>query len=286
MNRHLSPVKFCALTAALLCSLAVCAVLPEVKKMEEKRVTVRDIDMFYRTAGEGPPVVYVHGNTGSSLWYDRVMDLPGFTTYAPDLPNFGQSGHIAASDIDLYADYLRDWMKKLSLGKPVVVGHSLGGAVAVSLTIRYPDLVHKLVLADSAPLSGFPTPPERYALIEQFRSDRELMKKALKPIVPTLDDEEFLDKLTDDAMKMNPSSYVGNARALNDFDYTGRGGEYAGEVLVIAGEKDILISEETARSTAEAFPKGTLRVLPGVGHSVMAEDPDLFKNVVLDFIGR
>jgi len=249
-------------------------------KTEEKTITIKNTEMFYRIQGSGPPMVFVHGNTGSSIWFSRVMDISGYTTYAPDLPNFGTSGHIDTADIDMYADYLKGWMDALRLENPVVLGHSLGGAVVISLAIRYPESVKKLILVDSAPLSGLKTPEEHYPIIEQYKRNRDLMKQALASIVPTLEDEEFLEKLTDSAMKMNPIAYTGNARALERFDYQGRGEEFTGPVLVFVGEKDILINEETGRKTAEAFPKGEFRLLEGVGHSVMVEAPDTFKQIV------
>lgn len=277
-----SAVIIAALFAAVLA--AGCTGGPdrreEKMKTEEKTVTVKNTEMFYRTRGNGPPVVFVHGNTGSSVWFSKVMDIPGHTTYAPDLPNFGNSGQIDTADIDLYADYLKGWMDTLGLKNPVVLGHSLGGAVVISLAVRYSETVKKLVLVDSAPLSGLKTPEEHYPVIEQYKTNRDLMKQALASIVPTLEDEEFLEKLTDSAMKMNPIAYTGNARALERFDYQGRGDEYTGPVLVLVGEKDILISEEMGRKTAEAFPKGEFRLLEGVGHSIMVEAPDTFKQIV------
>ena len=71
-----------------------------------KNIEVNGCDMFYAESGQGPSVVLVHGNTGSSRWWTRVMDLDGCRVLAPELPNFGRSGRLEVADIDIYADYL------------------------------------------------------------------------------------------------------------------------------------------------------------------------------------
>ena len=241
--------------------------------------------MAYNTAGTGTPVLLVHGNTGSKLWYEKVMEIEGVRTVAPDMPNFGASGHIAEADIDVYADYLQGFIREMGLPTPLpVVGHSLGGAVAISLTLRYPDLVSRLMLVDSAPLDGLKTPEEHYPVIEMYKNNEELLTQALQAVTPTMDDPVFLERLAKEAMKMNPIAFAGNARALERFDYRGKGAEFDGPVSVIVGEKDVLITREMAEATANEFPAGSLNVLEGVGHSVMAESPETFVTLLKEFL--
>jgi branched-chain amino acid transport system permease protein len=253
--------------------------------MQTKTVEVNGVRISCNVAGTGAPVLYIHGNTGSKLWYERVMEVEGAHTVAPDLPNFGDSDHIEVADIDVYADYLRDFVRRAELPTPLpVVGHSLGGAVAISLSLRTPELVSHLMLVDSAPLDGLKTPEDRYPIIERYKSDRELLKKGLQAVTPTLDDPAFLEHLTDEAMKMNPIAFTGNARALERFDYRGSAGEFDRPVLVVVGEKDVIITREMAEATAAGFPRAELRVLEGVGHSVMVETPELFIRLLREFL--
>lgn len=274
--------------------------------MTEQRLTVRGVEMaFWDTfwdegMGEtgdtpdtgdaeaaGPPapaVVFVHGNTGGKVWFSRVMDIPGYRTIAMDLPNFGNSGRLDVADIDVYADYLAAFLKLLGLSGSCVVGHSLGGAVAVSLAVRYPDMVQRMVLVDSPALDGLHTPEAYYPIIEGYKTDRSLLRQALQAVMPTLDDGDFLDELTTNALKMNPIAFAGNARALDRFNYEGKGMSVQIPVVVVRGERDTLITEEMARATAEAFPKSRLELLDRVGHSVMVEDPDRFIRLVSRFL--
>lgn len=253
--------------------------------MQTKTVEVNGICISYTVAGTGTPLLYIHGNTGSKLWYKKVMEVDGARTVAPDLPNFGDSDRIEIADIDVYADYLRDFLRRTECPTPLpVVGHSLGGAVAISLSLRNPGMVSRLMLVDSAPLDGLKTPEDRYPIIERYKSDRELLKKGLQAVTPTMNDPAFLERLTDEAMKMNPVAFTGNARALERFDYRRSAGEFDRPVLVVIGEKDVIITREMAEATAAGFPRAELRVLEGMGHSLMVEAPEHFIRLVSELL--
>jgi pimeloyl-ACP methyl ester carboxylesterase len=253
--------------------------------MIQGAVRVRGTRMAYREAGKGVPVLLIHGNTGSGLWFSRVMEIQGLRTIAPDMPNFGGSEAIGTADIDLYADHVLGFMDSLALELPVVVGHSLGGAVAISLAARNPARVGKLLLLDSCPVNGLVTPEEHYPAVELFKTNRALLKQGLQAVTPTLKDEALLDALVDEAQRMAPHAFAGNARALARFDYTGKTNAYAGPVLVAVGSLDVLVTRQMAEATARAFPRGRLEVMEGVGHSVIVEDPERFRALLAHFVG-
>ncbi len=252
--------------------------------MESKSVTVPGKKINYVERGQGLPLVFVHGNTGSSRWWSLVMDLPGYRTIALDMPNFGRSEALEVADIDVYADHVAAFIQALGLVQPVVVGHSLGGGVVMSMAARTPDLARAIVLIDSAAPSGFKTPEEHYPYIEMYRTNRDMMRKALASVAPTLQDQDLLDALADDAMLMAGHAFSGNARALERFDYRDRAGAFKGPALVIWGRKDIIITEQMARETAAAYTGGRLEILEGVGHSVMVEAPGELKRLLLEFV--
>jgi len=276
-------VAFVALPAIVVVAACSSSRIME-ETMVQKTVTVLGKSMYYVESGSGPAVVLVHGNTGSSRWWKKAMNLNGSRTIAPDLPNFGRSDALDTADIDLYADYLAAFIEALGLERPIVVGHSLGGAVVMAMAARRPELPGALVIVDGAAPSGLVTPEAHYPYIELFRTNRDMMRQALAAVTPTMDDPAFLDELTEDAMAMAPHAFSGNARALARFDYTGRAGAYTGPVMVVWGRKDSIITEAMARETAAAYRGSRLLVLDSVGHSVMAEDPELFKRSLLDFI--
>lgn len=242
------------------------------------------LHLFYAASGSAQPVVYIHGNTGSSRWYSRVMDVPGFQTFAIDLPNFGKSSPLENEpDLHVYADYVGEFIEALQLKSPIVVGHSLGGAVAQSLAVRNPDLVGALVLVDSASPKGLITPRERYPFIEMMRKDRNILSKALAATVPTLQDAVLFESLVDDAAAMAEKAWTGNADALSRFDISNRTTSFEKPVLVIWGRGDFIVTEAMAVETARAYPQGRLKIVENVGHSLIVENPGKFMELLVDF---
>ncbi|HEY9054472.1 MAG TPA: alpha/beta hydrolase [Rectinemataceae bacterium] len=245
------------------------------------------LNLYYAQAGSGPAVVYIHGNTGSSLWYSKAMDLPGRTCYALDLPNFGRSDPMPG-DVDLfrYAESVSAFIEALGLEKPLVVGHSLGGAVAQALAVSSPGIANGLVLVDSAAPSGLKTPRDRYPLIEMMRTDRAFLSKALAATVPTLKDPSLFEALVDDALRMAEKAWIGNAEALSAFDISGKTQDLDLPVCVIWGKLDYIVTEAMARETAQAYAGARLEILDGVGHSVLVEDPGRFLAILGDFASK
>jgi pimeloyl-ACP methyl ester carboxylesterase len=252
--------------------------------MEEHHVELGGTRLSYVTHGGGMPLLYVHGNTGSSRWFQRVMEVPGCLSVALDMPNFGRSDPLPGEpDIDAYADAVGAFIAAAGIPRPVLVGHSLGGAVAISLAARNPGLVRGLMLVDSAAPSGLVTPADRHPLIELMRTNREILSRSLAVTVPSLKDPDFFTALVDDAVRMAARAWIGNARALGAFNYTGRCAAFTGPVLVLWGRRDVIITEGMARETAGAFPGARLLILEETGHSPMVEDPAGFTSIVSGF---
>lgn len=252
------------------------------KNMNEKYIEVNNKKICYYENGKGKPVIMIHGNFASARWYQKVMDIEGFHTFALDLPNFGRSDRIEKCDIDLYADYVKMFMDELKIETAIIVGHSLGGAVAQSLSFRYPEKSEKMLLIDSAPIEGLKTPEEYYPILEMYKGNKTLLKQALSGIMPENKDEKFLDELTNEALLMKEECFTGNARALEKIDYKDITKNYKNKVLFIVGKKDLLITEEMAKNTVK-YLNGEVKVIEHIGHSIIVEDPDLFKEIIKNF---
>ena len=248
-----------------------------------KYVTVNGKKIFYRQQGNGPAIVMIHGNFGSHRWYEKVSSIEGYTTYIPDLVNFGKSDRIDNVSIDTYADFVKGFMDQLKIEKAVVVGHSLGGAVSMSLAFRYPQLVSKLVLVDSAPVNGLVTPEENFPVLEMMKGNVSLLRNSLKGIMPACEDQKILSEVVKDALLMKDECFSENARALSRYDYTELAERYKNPVLFILGKKDLLITQDMAENTLKNL-NGRLEVLDHVGHSVILEDSQLFKKLLINFV--
>jgi len=243
------------------------------------------LTLYYVERGAGRPVLWIHGNWGSSRWFDKVMDMPGFRHVALDLPNFGRSQALDGDcDIDRYADAVYDFMIALKLEKPILVGHSLGGTVAMTVAVKHPEAVAALVLVDSAAPSGLVTPPAHYPVLEMIGTNRPLLEQALRGVAPTIKDEAFFQSLVDDALLMAAPARSGNAVALERFNLTGATAAFTKPVLVVWGRKDAIVTEAMVKETVAAFPSATSEILENVGHSVLAEDPERFEKLFAAFV--
>src|SRR5215204_5699470 len=117
--------------------------------------------LAYEVAGDGPPLIFLHGLSGSGLWWSR--NVPAFAhsfhTYTVDLPGFGESRRVRWSRLDDTADRIANWLADKELPPAHIAGHSLGGAVAARVATRHPDRIDRLVLVDAAIRHGEHAPP-------------------------------------------------------------------------------------------------------------------------------
>jgi branched-chain amino acid transport system permease protein len=202
--------------------------------------------------------------------------------YSLDLPNFGRSDRIQNISIDDYASFVKSFMKKLKIEKAVVVGHSLGGAVAMSLSYNNPQMVEKLILVDSALVDGLKTPSENYTSLSLLKNNRSLLKNALTAIMPRVIDTKLLNELTNEALLMDKKCFTENARALESYNFTDISSNFKGETLFILGKFDNLITKSMAEKTCEVI-NAKLEYFDNLGHSIIVENPQLFKKVVYNF---
>lgn len=144
--------------------------LPEEVEPARSRVTrdvaARGARVRFVESGEGRPVLLIHGFLGSHASWDDAGDLlaPYFRTIAPDLPGFGESEKPPAArykyDADAFAESLVDLVAALDLGRVAVIGHDVGGSVALTMAARHPAVVERLVLV--SPIV-YPYKPDLYS---------------------------------------------------------------------------------------------------------------------------
>ena len=129
----------------------------------DRRLDVAGIPTAMLEGGEGPPMVLVHGAGESGLHWMRV--IPSLATthrvLAPDLPAHGASGPFADGAAGRTVDWLAELIDRTCDVEPVVVGGTLGGAVAARVAAAYPDRLEGLVLVDALGLTAF-TPEPRF----------------------------------------------------------------------------------------------------------------------------
>jgi pimeloyl-ACP methyl ester carboxylesterase len=253
--------------------------------MSTATVNIDGTEILYAESGSGPVILYIHGNTASHIWWEEVMDIPGHRVIAPDMPNFGESGRIPTHDPAGYSRYMTGLLDALKIESAIVVGHSLGGAVAMDMAVHNPEKVARLLLLDSCPVDGLKTPKIFHPIIKKYLTDRTLLAKSLKSIMGRRgSDDALVDRFTDEAYKMNPESFIGHAVSLGKVTFRNQAKNYSGPVRFVCGTEDPLIKEKHAKKTAAAFG-GDYRMIEGIGHCLPIEDPQRFIAELTDFAG-
>ena len=247
----------------------------------------------------GMPMLFLHGSYASARWWELLFDLLPDEVFAvaPDLRGCGLTGDPAnssalyaieeqAADVAALADALdAAWgFRNFDL-----VGHSSGGAVAIEVALNRPAALHTLVLVDSVPVEGVFTPLDAFIALEQMRSDRALLRRALAALMPAraTEGDPFFDLLVEDAAAMAPAAFTEVAAALNRWNRFGEARALTLPTLLLWGELDQIVERDAATRTLIAIPgAANLEVLHGVGHSPPLEAPLALAERIIAFVAE
>ena len=245
--------------------------------------------MSYLESGYGWPVLLVHGNFASKSWWRELLadPPPNARLIAPDLPGFGESpgGEKFTPSITRYARSLTRFLDSLDVDHPIIFGHSFGGAVATELALSAPNRFPAMLLLSPAPLDGLYSPRYLDHIPESYRYDRHGLRRALERVMRTRV-PPYLDDLVDEAQKMHPANFSGNARLLSEWNLNGRSRFYKNPVLVASGGRDTIVPPYSARATARSFPDGAYALLRNVGHSPQIEAPEKVRELLTILLHR
>ncbi len=242
---------------------------------------------MYYTVSKGPQdapaLVLVHGAGGSRLlWPPQLRRLPGATVYTLDLPGHGRSGGPACDTMAGYAGAIVAFLDEVGVGRAVIVGHSMGGAIALTLALDFADRVAGLVLlATGARLRVAPAVLD--GLHADFAEAVELINRLTwsPGISPAL-----VERGRQALLEAGPAVLVSDLTACDRFDVMERLGEIAAPTLVIAGSADLLTPLKYARFLAERIPGACCEILEGAGHMVMLEHPVEVARAVRGFLSE
>jgi pimeloyl-ACP methyl ester carboxylesterase len=273
----------------------------ELPGFEERFADVRGTRLRYLVAGEGEPLLLVHGLGGAAANWLAVAPLllAGRRLLVPELPGHGGSAALpAAPSLNAYADRLGLLLEHEGLASAAVVGHSLGGAIALRLSIRRPDAVSALVLAGAAGISSG-TRNARYALTITgiVKPGRRLAphrwriarSNALKRVVFGrwgASDPPALRAELAEAFLSGPARHtdtVSAAQALVRDDPRPDLDRVRCRSLVLWGARDNQLPVEDAFDYARRMC-ARLRVIADCGHLLIGERPDACADAIDDFL--
>lgn len=230
---------------------------------------------------DGPPVVFLHGWGLGSRAYKRAINrltARGCRVYAPALPSFGGSGNLPGDRMDLagYADWVASFMETVGIDEPVLlIGHSFGGGVAITLSDRHPELMSYLVLLNA--IGGVSS---RALLAWVAGLGRELW-----PARQALELAEAVQQDVVDNLLRNPLGMLRAARLAQRADLRKELASVRARglpVLVLTSENDAVIPRGAFEALCRSVGTDG-RVVYG-GHSWLLADPDAFDEVMRAFV--
>lgn len=240
--------------------------------------------------GAGPPLVLIHGLSGQmgNFAHSLIPRLTrDFRVVAFDRPGSGYSSRSAGSPAGLEAQAaaLAKAMRRLKLDKPVVVGHSLGGAVALQYALSWPETLRGLGLVAPAPGEA---PPDLVAVPRAavaigmhwsrfLGTYRPTIANALARMMPGADPATIdFSALLADATAIDDRVLLDVYEALRRWDVRARLPSLGVRVRILAGRRDTLIPVAALEALARTLPRGELDVWDDVGHSPQLERPAEF----------
>lgn len=267
------------------------------------------MNLYFRQEGEGFPIVIVHGLYGSSdNWMTVGKKLSArYKVYMIDLRNHGHSPKSEEFSYELMKKDLAEFFEQQRIEKAMLLGHSMGGKVAMCFAADYPEKIEKLIIADIAPkdyfllndesqyyqhrdilralleidFNGMHSRKEVEAFLNERIDSRAIVQFLLKNVHRKKEDHHFEWRLNVRALYDNLDEIISgvNERWFEDrlpiFNYP---------VLFIKGEKSNYIRPEDYTTIQRIYPQALISVIPDAGHWLHAEQPQLFMEALENFL--
>ena len=240
-----------------------------------EKVDVNRIQLAYERRGQGTPMVLLHGFPLDHHLWDEVLPLleDTFDLIVPDLRGFGNSTMIdAPHSMEDYASDIASLLDHLNIQKAAIVGHSMGGYVALAFARLYPGRVGGLGLVSSQVLADAPERKEgRYKSAADVEANG--IGSVVEAMAPKFTADEKLQAYARESMqRQQPSAYIGALKAMAErADSTPLLSSFHFPVVIVHGDADSLIPIDRARDVKQALPQAHLVEVQGAGHMPMVE---------------
>jgi pimeloyl-ACP methyl ester carboxylesterase len=255
---------------------------------------VGGLRIAYERAGDGPPLVLVHGYVGDgpTTWRSQIDALSDeFTVVAWDGPGAGRSSdppdHWRLHD---YADCLAAFVEALGLGRPHVAGLSFGGGLALELYRRHPAVPSSLVLVSAyAGWAGsLPATDVRHRLDQVLQMADLPPDRFVSDVVPTMFSDavpaETVERFAENMSEFHPAGLRSMARSFAEADVRDVLPLIDVPTLLLYGDNDVRAPLNVAEDMHAAIPDSKLVVLPGAGHVCNIEAADRFNAELRAFL--
>lgn len=229
-------------------------------------------------------LVFIHGSGDSAaVWGPLIALLPEVESVALDLPGHGALADTPGAptmSVADYATYVRGEIERRGLSQPVVLGHSLGGAIALQLALESPTLVSRLALVGSgARLRVAP------AFLEAARGADPVGVSVITRISFAEEHAAEADAYHARRAPTAPGILYRDLAACNQFDVMGELERITQPTLVVVGESDRMTPPKFAEFLAARVRESTLIVIPDAGHYVQIEQPQRVADAIRAWLG-
>ncbi|MBM2826057.1 MAG: Soluble epoxide hydrolase [Dehalococcoidia bacterium] len=264
--------------------------------------SINGFRMYYEVHGNGYPFVWIHGGLGGGEGSDgftknhaqalsdpfRLIFYDRRTAGRSESPSGGYSMAVFAEDVHAL-------LNRLSVDRAHVLGSSAGGPIAMTFALEHPEMVNSLFLINTMTYSS---EPERVARRKELDSALEVERSKgreaaaesavlyRQPQLKSQDPERFQRLL-----KIRLEQYEGIHRTLEAYLAVGdsiekRLGELKMPVFIAHGDADATIPVRCGQDLHQGIPGSDLHIIPGAGHGLTANEPELMRKLMLDFLGR
>ncbi len=241
----------------------------------------------YRTrnaGGAGVALVFIHGAAGNKLaWLTLTRRLaalmPENPIYFLDLPGHGESQGTGYDSVERYAADLKAFVDDVAHSRAFLIGHSMGGAVALTAALDYPGIVEKIAVMGSG--YRIPVNPALFAAIEaDYSAAMEMMRQwGFGDHI----DPHIADAVIADMKSCDPQVAFADFKACEAYNIKERIGGLRAPLAVLYGNRDVMTSENRNKGLAAAVRGAKIICFEGAGHMLMAERPDEAADALAEF---
>ncbi|RLS76557.1 MAG: alpha/beta fold hydrolase [Planctomycetota bacterium] len=253
------------------------------------------VELSFTDMGAGPPLVILHGLFGSKRNWTNIAHrfATGHRVLAADLRNHGDSPWDKRHDYPAMAEDVAALIRTHVGSPPAVVGHSMGGKVAMMLALDHPELVERLVVVDIAPVVSTGTPIEYVRALRSLSlatfSNRADVKDALAGAIPDPAIRAFmmLNLATGPAglsWTVNLDAIEAHFSTILGFPEVPPGRQFTKPVLFLVGGRSHYVQPHHRPEIERLFPAATFEVIEAAGHWVHADAADAFVEKVSRFL--
>jgi pimeloyl-ACP methyl ester carboxylesterase len=259
-----------------------------MNNIQSQKIKVNGRDVHYYTAGQGDPLVVIHGGGGDArTWLKNLAALSEkYTVYVPDLPGFGESQPLEGDYyIPELTEFVESFARSLGLEKFHLIGHSVGGGIALNYALKSPHKIKKLVLVSSLCLGReialwvrILSLPARYigsAVLALLKCIGWLVTTLLAPF------KLFLP-LPSTTLNMGSSITTFREQTMV---LANRLSEIMMPTLLVWGAKDPIVPVRHAYTAAQVIPDCQLKVFENRGHNVHRDELQKFSQLLTGFLG-